>query len=163
MSVRMAGGPHSVRSLSNLPARGVITFRNSPFSSNIGSQLTRSVEVATFTNFSPQYIQYLPSILAITCLPSINLVTIEADLENSSMNLPLYALRKPVHVFPRLKITRGGHCQTCLFAVPLCVMHYVKPVFCYSNTWVFATAGIFQFFLTIVCRIKYRYGHSFEV
>ena len=21
-------------------------------------------------------------------------------------------------------------------------MHYVKPVFCYSNTWVFATAGI---------------------
>ena len=90
----IAGGPHSVKSLSNLPLRGVITFRKSPFSSSIGSQLIKSVEVATFTNFSPQYIQYFPSILAITCLPSTNFVTIEADLENSSKKRPPYAFAK---------------------------------------------------------------------
>ena len=88
LSVRRAGGPHSVRALSKYPFLGNTTPFSSPFSSNSGVQLTRSSEVAILIIFSPQYIRYLPFTLVMTCLPLSSFVTIEPDLLFKLWNLP---------------------------------------------------------------------------
>src|SRR3569833_512160 len=91
LPVMIAGGPHSVRSLSKKPFRGDISCFNSPFLSSTGFQSTRLVDVAANTCNSPQYIQYLPLILAMTWRPPSSFVYIEADLCGMLKNLPWYA------------------------------------------------------------------------
>src|SRR5674476_1344915 len=102
LSVIKAGRPHSVRSLSNLPGRVIIIFFNSPFLSKSGPQSQRLSDHARFTNFSPQYIQYLPLIFATIGLLLTIFVMIEADFDARSKNLPLYAFARAGPFFCQL-------------------------------------------------------------
>src|SRR6185437_9319361 len=89
----MAGGPHSVRSLSNFLGLGKATYFGVPLLFVRGFQSYKFLLQARFINFSPQYIQYLPFILASTCLPFTNFVTIDADLLQLLAYLPLTAFK----------------------------------------------------------------------
>ena len=86
--VKTAGGPHSVSAESNFPLRGSITRSKSPFASQTGLQLTRSSEVARFTNSSPQYIRYLPPIFAATSESPLRSQTTDADFVARSRKRP---------------------------------------------------------------------------
>src|SRR3569623_3477688 len=97
LSVSIAGGPDSTRSLSNLPLRvGSTTLRLakvsacprsltggcSPAFISTGVQLIRSSDVAHHICESPQYIQYLPLIFTAIACPSTYFETMEPDLDH---------------------------------------------------------------------------------
>src|SRR5579863_7049859 len=88
--VSTGGGPPSGKVLSNRPGLGASSTCSPPFSFSTGVQWIRSVEVARYTVPSPQYIQYLPSILAVINRPfdSSSRVTIPADFDHREAYLP---------------------------------------------------------------------------
>src|ERR1039458_2755858 len=102
-SVSRGGGPDSGNVLSKCRGRGFSNTMAAPFASSIGVQCVRSVEVARWMAPSPQYIQYLPSILAAMRRPlSLSKrVTMPADLHQILAYLPpeadwkIYAIEAP--------------------------------------------------------------------
>src|SRR5690348_1158507 len=88
LAVTMAGGPHSVNSLSNFFDRGVIKTFNAPPLSINGCQSYKLSDHARLINFSPQYIQYLPFIFAAVIFRLCITVMMEPDLLQVFRNLP---------------------------------------------------------------------------
>src|SRR6056297_1957813 len=102
-SVYSAGGPGSVKWLSNSLRVGVKLYSNSPFSLSVGSQSIPLEETARFTKSSPQYIKYFPFTFLAINLPSTNSVTMEPDLLHTSKNLPSWASSKTGPCFVQLR------------------------------------------------------------
>ena len=91
LSVINAGGPGSVRWLSNFFSLGFMATNNSCCSFITGVQSTRFSECARYIGFSPQYIQYLPFTGAAIIFLFTIFVTTDPDLLQVFKNLPLYA------------------------------------------------------------------------
>src|SRR5260221_1419031 len=94
LSIIIAGGPHSVRLLSNFFGLGAASDFNCPLSFNKGFQSYKLSDHARLISCSPQYIQYFPLMRATTCLPFSIFVMIDPDLLQSFKNLPSYAFAK---------------------------------------------------------------------